>query len=508
MTKEKAKEFIAKEISVGTPRNQIKNKLMKNPGWGRTKSYDLILEVAGPEKKPTVGVKAETSNEKEDNAIVERQDAKVEGVGLLDKKTYLYNAATDQYVVFTKKTSSGKYVLGADVVRSLRRDYTESKLTLADIGLKYHFPKDLTVDLLQKLEITHNSIPVTDEDLVAVPSDVLIAKSLERKRAEFQAELEKAQWKDVQADAKKWRQFEYGTIQPFKLLLENWNPPAYVPLRTSILTPKKTDRSFVVGAFDWHVGALVEGKYLINGGDWNIALAKEAIIKYAQDITQRAGNDTVGFEKCIVLCGGDLFQSVSGYTANDTEIPVEVKGDTQFEAIMDLLIYFVSSMKEVFGKVDVHFVRGNHGGDMDIALGHAVRNYFRVDDDIDFNVYSSRHAAFIEKGVLIILDHGASDHTKAKVPTRDADRTKYITDVQHSAAIRPLMPLVKQTLYVMGDKHHYVQKEENTHEFIQVGALPAGDRYAEAKGYFTKSRQNCLILGKNGLESVQHFYFN
>ena len=502
----KAIEYITKAKKSNTPRGEVAKRLMRDTGWKRTKAYEEVAKIFNANQ---VVIKQETENAAPkviEKAIVKKQKEKTAKTAIVDKKGYVYNKDTDQYVVFTKKATTGKWVIPGSKVKAIRSEYTQGKSTITDISLKYSIPKDVLTDVFTKLSITHNSLPVTDEELETTPTDVLVAAALERKRTDFAQAYEKEKWKDVEVDARKWKEFECGTINPFKDLLKNWNPPAYVPCRQSILTPKASDRVFVVGAFDWHVGALVEGKHLINGGNWNMDLAKKAIEKYAQDIADRAGSDPFGFETCIVLLGGDLFQSITGYTANGTEIPVEVKGDTQLETIMNLLIFFVARLKEIFGRVEAHFVRGNHGGTYDIALGFMVKNYFRTDEDIEFTVYNSRHAAFIVRDVLIILDHGASDHTRAKVPTRAADRTKYITDVQY--VHRHLMGKIKQTLYIIGDKHHYAQKEENTHEFIQVGALPAGDQYAEAKGYYTRSRQNCLILGKNGLESVQHFYFD
>lgn len=239
------------------------------------------------------------------------------------------------------------------------------------------------------------------------------------------------------------------------------------------------------------------------GEEWNLERATEAIDKFTRKIKEKMDNSLHGFDKCVFMMGGDLYNSITGFTTNGTPMNNEYSRDTQFEAVMNALTFFITRLIELFGNVECHFVRGNHGGTTDIPLAMALKAYFRTDNRLSFEYTSQRVKHIRVKDVLILLEHGASDQAKHLVPKGPAG----VAYIQSLFLAKPeLLPGVKQKLFIQGDLHHFEQKEYADFEFFMFGALPCGSQYADAKGFRNRPRQNCLIIGDEGVDEVVHIY--
>lgn len=349
-------------------------------------------------------------------------------------------------------------------------------------------------------------MPFTDEEIKDKSEGDLIIDALEQKKFELFQKIEKEKWKDTQANANKWLEFKANNMEPFLSFLSTWTPPKYVPVKPPVKNKSNSNRAFVVGAFDWHIGGREEARYMWKGYDWNLEAAKVAINKYAAKILEQVQNDVKGFNRCVFLLGGDLYNSLTGFTANGTPLNNEFSRDTQFEAVMNLLIEFINHLLSIFPKVECHFVRGNHGGTTDIPLAWAIKNYFHTENRLVFEISSCRTKPIRVNSVLMLIDHGASDQTKSLVPSSPKAKEAYI---QHLLLANPeLLVGVKQKLFIQGDLHHYEQKEYNDFEFFMFGALPCGSQYADTKNMHNRARQNCLIVGDDGVEQVLHVYLD
>lgn len=439
-----------------------------------------------------------------DNAALTK-DEKAWESALEFKEAYIYNSADDVYVIPCKKVKSGNVVLHGSKVRSIQKDYVSGN-SLNDLARKYSIPRGILSDITAKLGITHDSLPFTNEEIAAKTPEELIKSELESKKFELFQKLEKEQWKNTQADALKWQEFKYKQFDPFTQFLSNWQPPAYEPVLVDSFQFQHSHprKAFVVGAFDWHFGAREEARYMWKGDEWNLEAANKAVYKFVQGIAKKVENDKIGFDKCVLLMGGDLYNSITGYTSNGTPMNNEYSRDTQFEAIMNALVTFISHLLVLFPQVECHFVRGNHGGTTDIPLAHAIKNYFRTEPRLNFEITSCRTKAVRVKDVLILLDHGASDQAKSLLPGNGKAKESYIQSL--FLAHPELLQGVKQKLFIQGDLHHFEQKEYNDFEFFMFGALPCGSQYADTKNFHNRPRQNCLVIDEEGVEQVVHIY--
>lgn len=553
------KDFITTLYEAGTSRKDIIAELKAYTGWGKTKAYEVYKAIVAEHicaswkddteqkleeererakkiyESDEVKKYAFTYDEEPDQSeltakhnlhlqakkpepidkLTKRIEAMAEQYdededkwtkNLEFKEAYVYNSDSDKYVFPSKKANSGNFVIAGSVIRSIQEAYTSGGCTITDLAKKHEIPRVFLTEVLSKLKVTHDSLPFTNEEILANDDDALVGDYLEKRKFALHQKIEKAQWKDVQADATKWQEFKLGKLDPFKAFLDTWQPPAYEPVKWNHKDNLYNhQRTFVASAFDWHIGAREEARYMWKGKEWNLDNAKKSVERYLAKVKLHIANDLAGFGKCVFVMGGDLYNSLTGYTSNGTQLNNEYSRDTQFEAAMNLLIYFIRGLLELFPEVECHFVRGNHGGTTDIPLAWALKNYFLPEDRLTkFEIDSCRTKPVRIGPVLMLIDHGASDQTKSLLPGNPKSKESYI---QHLLLARPeLLIGVKQKIFVQGDLHHYEQKEFADFEFFMFGALPWGSQYADTKNLHNRARQNCLIIGEDGVEQVLHIY--
>lgn len=472
-------EFIQEMITKGDTTAVIISEVEKKFGWKRTKSRELIKQAKA-------------------------QNILLPYTGDTQIKKTVYDKKHKQYIVPSRGKDGQAYTITEQAVNDIRAEYNAG-CTINDLASKYLIPKNLLKHVFSELEITHNGNAFTDAELTSKSVEELSVDLAERKKLEILKSIQAQENKRIEDYAKKWEEFVTKSLDPFADLLKGWSPPKHQPLKALDINSKNSDRVYVVGAFDWHIGGIAEARYLISGRGWNFQEATKSVNRYAEEVAKNVKNDVSGFDRCIVLLGGDLFNSITGYTANGTQLKNEVNGDTQFEHAMNLILLFLNRMLEIFGKIEVHFVRGNHGGMIDYPLGCALKNYYREDSNVEFKVYSTRWAFIEVANTLLVLDHGASDQTRAKTPRKGKAREAYCQTVLLTAP--ELLAKYPYRLYIQGDLHHFQHEELANFEFIQFGSLPCGDQHADALNLRNRPRQNCLIIGANGLEATHHFFF-
>lgn len=537
------KDVIRKEIEKGAKHKAIVATVQAMTGWGATKARETIntvtseIETDDENALPIIkeGVKVldavnkttdvtpkvkhindlnieakivnpgatySTSNIKitpEGVVLVASNDEDVKLVDKIeDAGTHVFNHDTKQFIWQLK--NGGTFVLSEGTWKAVLREY-KGNATIQQISAKHSILPAVLKEVFAKEGITHDSHPFTSQDLKTKTPEVL---SEEERKFAFAQSMEKEAWKSTQRDADKWREFEFGTLNPFETFLTNWTPPEYKKVSCRNIYQKQTNLTFVAGCFDWHFGALAEQRYLYKGLNWNIEQAHKSVNKYIEGIEKKVR--TMTFDKGVIMFGGDLYNSLTGFTENGTKLLNEVGRDTQFEAVMDAMINMCNAFLELFPEVEVQFVRGNHGGTTDIPLAWAVKNYYRNEQRLKFNITSCRTKSFRVYDTLILLDHGASDQSKSLVPGPGKARESYIQGLflAHPDALVG----IKQKIFVMGDQHHFEQHEYADFEFVMMGALPCGDQYSDSKNLHNRARQNCLIIGPDGLEATLHVYLD
>lgn len=420
---------------------------------------------------------------------------------------YVYNQPEDKYIVYLKSASKHIVVPG-ERHRAMLRAYSNwdgQPNTINEICRNFEFPRSWFIEYKTLMGWTHDREPISNEELESKDEHSIVEDLLQRKRFSVYQKFQKEDWKLTQSDASKWREFQTKQFDPFKEALDAFIPPVFTPITPA---PIGLDAKswFVCGCFDWQVGASADKKHLFRQQEWSTEIAKRSIEKFAYQVVQDIATRKQNFKGCEILLGGDLHHGFHGYTAKGTKLEVDTMREDQFDAVLQGIIYFVGTMHQVFGTVNVRAVRGNHDGFDFYPIMKAVEAYFRGTPDIKFHIYTTRTAVFRVGPVLMLLDHGASDAYKADVPRIGKAKESYIQSLL--LAHPELLIGVKQKIFVQGDKHHFEQMEYNDFESFMFGALPLGDKYADNLNLHSRPRQNCLLVNDSGVKEVLHYYFD
>jgi hypothetical protein len=425
---------------------------------------------------------------------------------LQTNKNYTYNPSTQKYIFHTEKKFGKNLVFTKISIDLITKLYSNlgSALTSNEIALKLGLPLETIKHVLRIMNITHDSLPFSEETISVTDEDSLVEDAMSSKRFNVLQKIEKRDWKETQEDAEKWRAFKTLHVDPFSGFMEKWSPPKLAPMPKSVkLSNKSSDKVFVAVLSDLHFGSSANSRYMFGKNNWSTADTVKAVDNYANEITKEVDDRNFKFKRCVIIGMGDLIHSVLGKTARGTELKYDVVREEQFEYALNSLLIFISRMTELFGFVECHDVGGNHHYELDMALFKALDMYFKHDKRISFQHYSTRPAAFKIDKTLIMMDHGADSIERVYVPS-GSKLEKHVNNILLNNS--HLLDGVNTKLFLQGDKHHFEHLEFASFEYIMFGTILGSDEHASTNNWHNRARQSCLILDDRGLREIIHIY--
>jgi hypothetical protein len=196
---------------------------------------------------------------------------------------------------------------------------------------------------------------------------------------------------------------EYGLdeeqiLDKIKSLIEDYSP-----------TYKKIDRDFnndhllVINPADIHIGKYA--KELETGNGYDCETAVERVLEGIQGLLEKSAG--FGIEKVLFCIGNDILHidNVYNQTTAGTRQDVDGKWWEHFEIALMLYVKCIEMLRHI-APVDVLHSMSNHDYQSGFHLAHALKSWFRKDDDVDFDI-SVAHRKYYQYGNnLIGLEHG------------------------------------------------------------------------------------------------------
>lgn len=431
---------------------------------------------------------------------------------LKSNEKFTYNPTTRKYVFHTEEKFGKNLVFGQEKVNTIIKLYSnfdKNPLTMGDISLKMGIPKEAVKFIVNSMKITHDSLPFSKETVDEIDEDELVNDMTLSKEFNVYQKFEKKDWKATQDNAENWRLYLAGQVNPIKNFLDSWEPPKLTPYKSnSVFLDKKSDKTCVVVLSDLHYGSSAKAAYMFNRPEWTTKKTVECVDKFAKEIEKEVASRKTKFNKCVVLGLGDLIHSLEGKTQRGTELIFDCVKEEQFDYALNSLVAFMTRMVEIFGKVEVHSVYGNHNYEAEMALFRALDMFFKgaKDDRISFSHYASRPGGFKCGNTLILMDHGADHKERAYVPAPGPKLEKHVNNILVNNP--DLLTGTKTRLFCQGDKHHFQHIEYSAFEFLMFGTTLGGDEHANVNNLYNRARQSMLVLDNNGLREVIHVYFD
>ena len=196
---------------------------------------------------------------------------------------------------------------------------------------------------------------------------------------------------------------EYGLdeeqiLDKIKSLIEDYSP-----------TYKKIDRDFendhllVINPADIHIGKYA--KELETGNKYDCETAVDRVLEGIQGLLEKSAG--FGIEKVLFCIGNDILHidNVYNQTTAGTRQDVDGKWWEHFEVALMLYVKCIEMLRHI-APVDVLHSMSNHDYQSGFHLAHALKSWFRKDDDVNFDI-SVAHRKYYQYGSnLIGLEHG------------------------------------------------------------------------------------------------------
>lgn len=425
---------------------------------------------------------------------------------LKTNKNYTYNSSTQKYVFHTEKKFGKNLVFTKTAIDSIVKLYSDitGGLTANEIALKMSIPVDAVRHILKVMNITHDTLPYTEEVINSSEEDTLVDDAISSKKFNILQKFEKRDWKETQEDAEKWRAMKTLQFDPFEQILQNWTPPAYVPPRT-IQTPRDCKDTLLLGLSDWHYGLVAHERYLYNQKEWNIEKTKDTVDDYARKAAAEIRKGCYKEVKLLLL--GDMSHTLTGFTDKGTKLEAHPIAEEQLEVAFESLVNFVKTILSSTNNVSVVACSGNHSALGDYVLARMLSLYFKSDKRIKFEVTNKRFVTFNVGNSLFLMEHGYSSVAKDRLPAPGKGRENYINNL--FMAKPEQMIGVERKYYLSADQHHSESYELTNVEGFMFPTLVGGCRHSDNSGYNSRQRQTALIVNdKEGVTSVKYFYFD
>ena len=192
---------------------------------------------------------------------------------------------------------------------------------------------------------------------------------------------------------------ETDILKTVSSFVEN-HSPHYPSIKRKI---KLNNHLLVINPADIHIGKYAN--HLETGDGYNVEIACERVLEGLQGLIDKSK----GFEvdRVLFCIGNDILHidNVYNTTTAGTNQDVDGKWWEHFEIALALYVKCVEILREI-APVDVIHSMSNHDYQSGFHLAHALKSWFRLDNEVTFDI-SVAHRKYYQYGKnLIGLEHG------------------------------------------------------------------------------------------------------
>lgn len=381
-----------------------------------------------------------------------------------DDVQYTYNQVTD---IYTTKIPTGEIVMTGQNHRSLLRDYAGFDgvpLTAAEIALKYDLPVEHFCALRKIHNITHSTVPLTDEQLLDDPEQHIEELLANRKHSAAQ-EIFKREQKSMREDATKWRDLD------FKLNHLKGLPAATTQVPKLKLPVAPSSYALVVCPTDFHWG---KGGWEDEVGEtYNFEEARKRLMEKTESLVSRLPSAP---DKIYLGAGSDWFHVDNDQGTTTRGTPQDMCGSPAEILITGckLAREHIDLMRQI-APVEIVMMAGNHDRHSTIGLMMYLSAAYEHCDDVTVTISSFNRRYLTYGKTLLGFTHG--DSTK---------RTNGLAGLMAVEA-KKQWGQTDHRVWFHGHLHHQRLTEKDGCLVVQMPSLAGHDRYHARAGYTTST---------------------
>ena len=247
---------------------------------------------------------------------------------------------------------------------------------------------------------------------------------------------------------------------------------------------KKSKDTIVICITDAHIGK--------ETSTFNLSTARSRVKNFGKTISRVSELMSAGcvFDKAVVLFLGDINDGTQIYK---TQPHHQAETDVNTQAVVAAEVLFLpllEQFQELFGKVEVHGVAGNHGlssrfaheaSNWDLVFYHYLRMLTKKNKDININVYPDFIHVVPVRNHGILMYHGHEIRSFQQIPWYGVTQRA----LRWTAAKR----LPDWDVMTMGHFHTFGLQEINKFSILMNGTMVTDDEWSlQTIGYESSNK--------------------
>lgn len=379
---------------------------------------------------------------------------------------YFYTKATDAYVTFLSRSQQPLVVPG-DVHRAMKRAYSNwdgDPKSINQICREFSIPRPWFIEYKSIHGWTHDSEPFSDEELLGRDEVDLVADALQQRRRAVTKKYEQARWREVEAHASRWLQFEVETLSRIEGMIDRTPANRTVPR----LDLKAATRPFVLvaSASDFHWGMYSWGEE--TGDKYDRKIAEDRLLSTTtEQIARLPGRP----EYILVAVGSDWFH-IDGDTHSTTRgTPQDTDGSPAEILITgcELARDHIDLLRQA-APVKVVLMAGNHDRTNAMALLLFLSAWYKDVNDVEV-IRDFKPRVYHRYGDSLICFHHGDTTPTDKLGTCMASEARH------------LWGQTQWHIAFGGHLHHQHVREVGGIIHYQLPSLAGTDRWHARQGY-------------------------
>ena len=275
---------------------------------------------------------------------------------------------------------------------------------IADI-LKDSYNLDVNVDYLRKqvAKVVNYSNSIVDLD--NINDNSALSNHLKERGINKDDVVSVKHWQSMGGDLRfsivtkeKQRIRENELLEKIKDLIEE-NQPYYAPIKRE----KEANHLLVINPADIHIGKYANKTETGEGYNNNIAVKR--VLEGIEGLLTKSEGFTV--ERILFCVGNDILHIDNVYqtTTKGTIQDTDGKWWEHFEIALELYVKCIERLRQI-APVDVVHSMSNHDYQSGFHLAHALKSWFRNDEEITFDISVAHRKYYLYGSNLIGLEHG------------------------------------------------------------------------------------------------------
>ena len=275
---------------------------------------------------------------------------------------------------------------------------------IADI-LKDTYNLDVNVDYLRKqiAKVVNYSNSIVDLD--NINDNSALSNHLKERGINKDDVVSVKHWQSMSGDLRfsivtkeKQRIRENELLEKIKDLIED-NQPYYAPIKRE----KEANHLLVINPADIHIGKYANKTETGEGYNNNIAVKR--VLEGIEGLLIKSEGFTV--ERILFCVGNDILHIDNVYqtTTKGTIQDTDGKWWEHFEIALELYVKCIERLRQI-APVDVVHSMSNHDYQSGFHLAHALKSWFRNDEEISFDISVAHRKYYLYGSNLIGLEHG------------------------------------------------------------------------------------------------------